>query len=93
VFVLSSTREGSPNVLVQALACGCAVVATDCPSGPREILAGVPGASLVPVGDVAALVGAIDGFLAPDIGRPGPRILPHFRREVAASAYLALAEA
>jgi glycosyltransferase involved in cell wall biosynthesis len=93
VFVLSSIFEGSPNVLVQALACGCFVVATDCASGPREILDGVSGTSLVPVGDVAALAGAIERFLAPDMGRPGPRILQRFDRQEAAAAYLALAGA
>lgn len=38
-FVFTSDYEGSPNVLIEALSSGIAVVATDCISGPREILA------------------------------------------------------
>ena len=40
VFAMSSAWEGLPTVLIEALAAGATVVATDCPSGPREILAG-----------------------------------------------------
>lgn len=38
IFALSSHVEGLPNVLVEAMMCGCTPVATDCPTGPREVL-------------------------------------------------------
>jgi len=63
VFVLSSLYEGLPGVLIQALACGCPVVSTDCPSGPAEVLDGGRFGPLVPVGDVTALARAIGQVL------------------------------
>ncbi len=59
VYVLASDREGLPGALIQALACGARVVATDCRSGPDEVLDGGRLGRLVPVGDAAAMVAAL----------------------------------
>ncbi len=59
LFVLSSDYEGLPTVLVEALACGCPVVATNCPSGPDEILQGGKYGQLVTPGNKEELCAAI----------------------------------
>lgn len=59
VYVMSSNWEGLPSVLIEALAVGGNIVATDCRSGPREILHGGAYGRLVPVGDDTALTDAI----------------------------------
>lgn len=59
VLAHTSLWEGSPNVVVEALACGVPVVATDCPGGPRQILDGGRYGELVPVGDARAVADAL----------------------------------
>ena len=64
LFVLSSSWEGLSNVLIEALACGCPVVSTDCESGPREILEGGRYGKLVPVDDSGTLAKTIANSLS-----------------------------
>jgi len=62
LLALSSRREGLPNVLVEAMALGTPVVATDCGGGVHDLLQGGRLGPLVPVGDIGALAEAIDGM-------------------------------
>lgn len=93
VFALSSIFEGLPGALIQAMACGCRVISTDCPGGSREILEGGsprPAGALVPMRDPAGLGGAILDALA-DADRGPARVehpLERFREEAAVDAYL-----
>ena len=63
LFVHTSDREGFGLVIVEALAAGVPVIATDCESGPADILADGRYGDLVPVGDREALAAAIDRSL------------------------------
>jgi glycosyltransferase involved in cell wall biosynthesis len=90
VFVLSSAWEGLPTVLIEALAMGAPVVATDCPSGPREILRGGELGLLVPPGDSKALAEGILAALGGSARKASFAELQEFTQDVAASAYLHL---
>jgi glycosyltransferase involved in cell wall biosynthesis len=88
-FVLSSRFEGLGGVIIEALGCGCPVVATDCPSGPAEILENGEYGLLVPVGDPYALAEAMGKALD---NPPEPGLLmdraKEFSVEKAVSNYL-----
>jgi glycosyltransferase involved in cell wall biosynthesis len=90
VFVLSSAWEGMPGVLIQAMACGAPVVATDCESGPREVLASGKYGRLVPVGDHAALAEAIAATLDAPTSTLPPEALEPYTCEGAVDRYLHL---
>lgn len=63
LFVSTSRYEGFGNAIVEALACGTPVVATDAPHGPRDILAAGRYGDLVPPGDAAGLARAMAAAL------------------------------
>lgn len=92
VFVLASHYEGLPNVLIQALAFGTPVVATDCRSGPAEILDGGRLGRLVRVGNIGELAAAIEQSLDSPRQELGQKeVWQRYGAEHATTQYLAIA--
>lgn len=87
-FVLSSRWEGLPSVLIEALYCGVPIVATDCPSGPVEILEGGRHGLLVPVGDADALADGIAAALDGRVPRPARESWQPYEQETVVERYL-----
>ena len=92
VFVLSSRFEGFGNVVAEAMACGTATVATDCPYGPGEIIENGTSGVLVPVEDREALADALcqvlaDAELRSQLARAGRERARAFSAEGSAEAH------
>jgi len=93
-FVLSSRHEGWPNVLMEAMANGCATVSFNCPFGPDEILENGHYGLLVEAGDIDALAKALSSLLdEPQTKRAhfalaGPRRARHFDAPLIAAQWL-----
>nr|WP_314661269.1 glycosyltransferase [uncultured Porphyromonas sp.] len=79
LMVHSAKFEGLPTVMIEGLLLGKLIVASDCPTGPREILAGGAAGMLVPVGDASAFASAIHRLLTDEA----------YARELARGAALA----
>ena len=89
VFVLSSRYEGLPTVLIEALATGTPVIATDSPGGSREILDSGRYGKLVPVDDHNALANAIFRTLDEPQHYDYKKAVKPYLVEDASAAYLA----
>jgi glycosyltransferase involved in cell wall biosynthesis len=90
VFAMSSSWEGMPVALMEALALGTPVVSTDCPSGPAEVLHGGEYGELVPMDDSAALAAAILKVLGGVKQTVSAEWLARFDADVITERYLEL---
>jgi glycosyltransferase involved in cell wall biosynthesis len=70
VFALPSATEAFGNVIVEAMACGCPVVATRSSTGPATILNDGEYGRLTPVGDASAMAKALRAELAEPTPEP-----------------------
>jgi glycosyltransferase involved in cell wall biosynthesis/uncharacterized SAM-binding protein YcdF (DUF218 family) len=92
-LVSTSTSEGFPNVLGEAMACGVPCVATD--AGDSKLIVGDTGA-ILPIGDVAGIVGGVSALMTSSAEdrrirseRCRRRVLEHFELSEVAGRYAA----
>ncbi|MCB4858133.1 glycosyltransferase [Sphingobium sp. PNB] len=90
LFVLSSRFESLANVVIEAMALGTPVIATDCPSGPAEALDGGRFGRLVEVGNAEMLADAMLDLLRRKPAPVPPGWLEQFTTRASASRYLEL---
>jgi glycosyltransferase involved in cell wall biosynthesis len=89
VFVSTSIWEGSPGAIIEALAAGCPIVATDCPGATRRLLRNGQLGGLAPIGDFRTIAKLVEMMLEipPDPAMLKAAAAP-YREEFAAAAYL-----
>ena len=96
LFVSSSLWEGLPTVIMEAMAVGLPVIATDIP-GTREMISDGINGRLVPPGNIIALADAIitlieDPQMREKFSKAGKEAVKQFSIEEIAKAYLQLYE-
>jgi GalNAc-alpha-(1->4)-GalNAc-alpha-(1->3)-diNAcBac-PP-undecaprenol alpha-1,4-N-acetyl-D-galactosaminyltransferase len=95
IFASSSRHEGFGIALCEAMAAGCAVIATDCPSGPREIVTDGVDGLIAHAGSVDAMARALrrlieDRGLRTRLAANAPRVAERFRPATVKREWLAL---
>lgn len=90
-YVLSSVWEGMPNAAIEAMVLGTPVIATDCETGPFEVLDGGKCGRLVAVGDTRAMADSIlDVITQPHSKQPSAEWLEQFSLDDCVNKYLHL---
>lgn len=87
IVVQPSRFEGFPNVVLEAMGMGAAVISADCPSGPADLIESGVNGCLVPVEDVGALMNAMAELIAQSelrerLGREASKVRQRFRQEL-----------
>ncbi len=90
MLVMSSSFEGLPTVLIEGLFCGTAVISTDCPSGPHEILNGGTFGTLVPMNDAHRLAEAMSNEIVSPRDPNPPESWSPYTEHVVISKYRAV---
>jgi GalNAc-alpha-(1->4)-GalNAc-alpha-(1->3)-diNAcBac-PP-undecaprenol alpha-1,4-N-acetyl-D-galactosaminyltransferase len=87
LVVHPSRREGFPNVVLEAMGSGAAVICADCPSGPSELIQDGINGRLVPVDDVATLARVMSELMASPhlrgrLGLEASKVRQHYAQSV-----------
>jgi glycosyltransferase involved in cell wall biosynthesis len=95
LVVQPSRFEGFPNVVLESMGMGAAVISADCPAGPAELIEDGVNGRLVPVEDIAALSRVMAELMSdPDecerLGREAMKVRERFRQESIMSQWEAL---
>ncbi len=98
IFVMTSSFEGMPNALMEAMASGLPCISTNCPTGPSDLIGANENGILVPVDDVLALCEALlqyvnDHETAVMLGEKArKRIVQMYTPEIIASQFVQICD-